>query len=152
MISQLIGAFVAVVIGVALFFPIQGAMQQAKFEINATGADETQFSQTMLDIVPGFFAFIFILIAFGVAYSALRPLWKPDDYEPGENYEDEEDTDMRLQRLATDTREQMGDTRHKRLGSSAVESSGGCRLPTETKPHMPETIQEVKTRGEEYFK
>jgi hypothetical protein len=71
MIANLIGGFVAVLIGVSLIGPIST-------EVNTAAADggalynSTGWGATVLNMVPGFFALGILGIGIAITYSSLR--------------------------------------------------------------------------------
>jgi len=71
MIANLIGGFVAILVGVSLIGPISQEVQAA----SATTANLTAVSSwgsTVLRLVPGFFALGILGIGLAVTYSSLR--------------------------------------------------------------------------------
>jgi hypothetical protein len=88
MINQLIGGFVAILIGVSLTGPIANQVMTAGSTVNATGAGCTtaidsayapcalflssSWGATVLRMVPGFFALGILGIGIAVTYGSLR--------------------------------------------------------------------------------
>ena len=71
MIANLIGGFVAIIIGVALIGPVSTQVRNA----SATGTDlqlVCSWGATVLEMVPGFFALGILGIGIAVTYSSLR--------------------------------------------------------------------------------
>ena len=71
MIGNLIGGFVAILIGVSLVGPISTEVNTAA----ATGgalANSSSFGPTILKLVPGFFALGILGIGVAVTYASLR--------------------------------------------------------------------------------
>lgn len=71
MIANLIGGFVAILIGVSLVGPISSEVNTAA----ATGgalANATSWGATVLKMVPGFFSLGILGIGIAVTYSSLR--------------------------------------------------------------------------------
>ena len=71
MIANLIGGFVAILIGVSLIGPIATQVNTAA----ATGGDlynSSSWGATVLKLVPGFFALGILGIGIAVTYSSLR--------------------------------------------------------------------------------
>lgn len=88
MIQQLIGGFVAILVGVALVDPLSTQVVTAATSVNSTGSTCTAVTQagcenaalylvsswgaTVLKMVPGFFALGLLGIGIAVTYSSLR--------------------------------------------------------------------------------
>ena len=88
MIANLIGGFVAILIGTSLVGPVSTEVNTAAQSVNATGHTCTSTTQdgcsgahlfvasgwgaTVLKLVPGFFALGILGIGIAVTYSALR--------------------------------------------------------------------------------
>jgi hypothetical protein len=88
MIQQLIGGFVAILVGVALTDPLATQVVEAAQSVNSTGSTCTAVTQagcdhsalylvsswgaTVLKMVPGFFALGLLGIGIAVTYSSLR--------------------------------------------------------------------------------
>ena len=71
MIANLIGGFIAILIGVSLIGPIATQVNTAA----ATGGalyNATSWGATVLNLVPGFFALGILGIGIAVTYSSLR--------------------------------------------------------------------------------
>jgi len=71
MIANLIGGFVAIIVGVALIGPVSTQVRNA----SATGSDlqlVSSWGATVLEMVPGFFALSIMGIGIAITYSSLR--------------------------------------------------------------------------------
>ena len=71
MIANLIGGFVAILIGVSLIGPVATEVRN----VTATGSDmqlSCAWGATVLQLVPGFFALGIMGIGIAVTYSSLR--------------------------------------------------------------------------------
>jgi hypothetical protein len=71
MIANLIGGFVAIIIGVSLIGPVAQLIQSTA----ATGGDlynSSSWGASVLQLVPGFFALAILGIGIAVTYSSLR--------------------------------------------------------------------------------
>jgi len=71
MIANLIGGFVAILIGVSLVGPISTEVNTAA-GTNMALYNSTQWGATVLKLVPGFFALGILGIGIAVTYSSLR--------------------------------------------------------------------------------
>jgi hypothetical protein len=74
MLGNLIGGFVVIFIGVALLGPVAQQVGQASQQMNTMNATtpSTQMAETMLKMVPAFFAIAIIGIVIAVIFSAFR--------------------------------------------------------------------------------
>lgn len=76
MIANLIGGFVAILIGVSLIGPISTEVQNAQLAADGTSASAfanlSSWGSTVLDLVPGFFALGIMGIGVAITYSSLR--------------------------------------------------------------------------------
>ena len=88
MIANLIGGFVAILIGTSLVGPVSTEVNSAASSVNASGATCTEavdsayapcalylssgWGSTVLKLVPGFFALGILGIGIAVTYSSLR--------------------------------------------------------------------------------
>jgi len=88
MIEQLIGGFIAILIGVSLVGPLSVTVNTAATSVNSTGTTCTAVTQagcensalylvsswgtTVLKMVPGFFALGLLGVGIAVTYSSLR--------------------------------------------------------------------------------
>jgi len=88
MIANLIGGFVAILVGVVLVGPLSTQVSTASSTTNSTGATCTAYNQagcanaqlyissswgaTVLNMVPGFFALSIMGIGIAVTYASLR--------------------------------------------------------------------------------
>lgn len=71
MIANLIGGFVAILIGVSLVGPVSVEVNNASFTGSAL-YNATTWGATVLKLVPGFFALGILGIGIAVTYSSLR--------------------------------------------------------------------------------
>lgn len=71
MIANLIGGFVAILIGVSLIGPVATEVNSAAFTGSAL-QNVTSWGATVLNLVPGFFALGILGIGIAVTYSSLR--------------------------------------------------------------------------------
>jgi len=71
MIANLIGGFVAILIGVSLIDPISSEVNTAAVT-NGALYNSTSWGATVLRLVPGFFALGILGIGIAVTYSSLR--------------------------------------------------------------------------------
>ena len=71
MIANLIGGFVAILIGVSLVGPISTEVNSAAVTSGAL-YNSTSWGATVLQLVPGFFALGILGIGIAVTYSSLR--------------------------------------------------------------------------------
>jgi len=77
MIANLIGGFVAVLVGVSLIGPISTEVNSAACGTNMSACNSalyntTSWGATVLNLVPGFFALGILGIGLAVTYSSLR--------------------------------------------------------------------------------
>ena len=99
MLGQLIGAFIAIVIAIALFPMITEALTNVTMEINNTPNVSRGFDsgmgETMLTIIPIFFGLAILLVVLGVVFNSLRSSGLigggSDDEEDEDEDEDEDD-------------------------------------------------------------
>lgn len=70
MIANLIGGFVAILIGASLIAPISDEVYDAVYDGEL--ANVTSWGPTVLKLVPGFFALGIMGIGVAITYSALR--------------------------------------------------------------------------------
>ena len=71
MIANLIGGFIAILIGVSLIGPIATQVNTAA-QTNGALYNATSWGATVLNLVPGFFALGILGIGIAVTYSSLR--------------------------------------------------------------------------------
>jgi len=71
MIANLIGGFVAILIGVSLIGPISTEVSSAS-DTNTALANVSTWGVTVLQLVPGFFALGIMGIGVAITYAALR--------------------------------------------------------------------------------
>lgn len=71
MIANLIGGFVAILIGVSLVGPVATEVNTAA-DTNTALYNATQWGATVLKLVPGFFALGILGIGVAVTYASLR--------------------------------------------------------------------------------
>lgn len=77
MIANLVGGFVAIIVGTSLVGPVSTEVNTVACGSNMSACDSalyntTQWGATVLNLVPGFFALSIMGIGVAVAYSSLR--------------------------------------------------------------------------------
>lgn len=125
MIANLIGGFVAILIGVSLLPTISKQIGQ----IDTTNLP--LFQQTLLKWVPGLFAFGIIGVGIAVVWNALRQFINPLGMDMGEEYKEK--------------KAKKFSSRYDR------EWEDPNQIPRETPKITPSEIK-VETHGEDYFK
>jgi hypothetical protein len=73
-LGSIMGAFIAIIVGVSLIGPITSELKKAQGNLNVTSyaGNSLVLTSALLDFLPIFFGITVLLIGISVAYSALR--------------------------------------------------------------------------------